>query len=222
MLGSIFASGNITYAEIAICTIASLILGVIVALSYMFRNTYTKGMVVTLALLPALIQSVILLVNGNLGAGVAVMGAFSLVRFRSAPGSARDIASIFFSMAIGLATGMGYVVYAVGFTIVFAACTLVYQIVPFGEKEASFKTLKITIPEDLDYTGLFDDVFHQFTSKNTLESVRTVNLGSLYELTYSIVLKDTAKEKAMIDEIRCRNGNLNIVCARNVGTKETL
>ena len=189
---------------------------------YMYRNTYSKGFVITLALLPAMVQSVILLVNGNLGVGVAVMGAFSLVRFRSIPGSASEIASIFFAMAVGLATGMGFIGYAVLFTVVISIMMMLYATVRFGESRGTQRTLKIVIPEDLDYTDLFNNLLEEFTTKATLERVGTTNLGSLYELKYIITLKDVKREKEMIDKIRQRNGNLNITCGRVATGKEEL
>lgn len=214
MLDSILATGgSITLPQILGCTLVSLVLGVAIALTYMFKNTYNRNFVLTLALLPVLVQSVILVVNGNLGTGVAVMGAFSLVRFRSVPGSAREIASIFFAMAVGLSTGMGYIAYAALFAALVSAVMLLYVALNFGGASHA-KALRVTIPEDVDYTGLFDDLFAQYTSQAELERVKTTNLGSLFELHYNVTLKDEAREKAFIDEIRKRNGNLGIICTR--------
>jgi len=210
----VFSGGRVSIGSVLICTAVSLVLGFVVALVYMYRNVYTKKFVVTLALLPAIVQAVIMLVNGNLGTGVAIVGAFSLVRFRSVPGSAKEISAVFFSMAIGLATGMGLAAYAVLFTAVISLMMIFYSLVNFGEKGPEEKVLKITIPENLDYTGLFDDLFDKYTRRVSFEKVRTTNLGSLFELQYTIVLRDISKEKEFIDEIRCRNGNLGIVCGR--------
>lgn len=217
MLNNIIANSQNLTVTTLICLASSLVLGVVVALIYMYRNTYSKSFVVTLSLLPAMVQTVILLVNGNLGVGVAVMGTFSLVRFRSVPGSAREISAIFFAMAVGLACGMGFVVYAAVFTIIIGLATILYMTLKFGENGGSRRTLKIVIPEDLDYSDIFDDLFREYTSKSELESVRTTNLGSLYELKYNIALKDVKKEKELLDKLRQRNGNLNIICSR-VGT----
>lgn len=195
-------------------TVVSVLLGLGVALIYMYKNRYSKSFVVTLALLPAMVQIVIMLVNGNLGAGVAVMGAFSLVRFRSIPGSAREIGSIFLAMAIGLATGMGYLLVAALFLAFMGAMTVVLNTTSFGERKTIEKELKITIPETLDYDGLFEDLFTKYTKKAELIQVRTTNMGSLFELTYSIELNSPVVQKSFLDEIRCRNGNLNIVCGR--------
>ena len=163
-----------------------------------------------------------MLVNGNLGTGVAVMGAFGLVRFRSAPGNAREIGSVFLAMAIGLATGMGYLGIAVLLLIIIGAAILVLAAVPLGSQSFAQKELKVTIPENLDYAGIFDDLFEKYTKRAVLMKVRTTNMGSLYELCYRIELKKEEEEKAMLDDIRCRNGNLTIVCGRIVENREEL
>jgi uncharacterized membrane protein YhiD involved in acid resistance len=194
------------------CTLASLAMGFGVALTYMYKNTYSKSFAVTLVLLPAMVQLVIMVVNGNLGAGVAVMGAFSLVRFRSIPGSAREISSIFFAMAVGLAAGMGYLMVSFIFLLMIGFVTMLLNTFHFGETKRMEKELKITIPENLNYIGMFDDLFEQYTKEATLMRVKTTNMGSLYELQYKITLKNPEIEKAFIDDLRCRNGNLNIVC----------
>lgn len=205
---------TISLQGMLLCTAASLIMGLLSACIYMYKNTYSRNFVMTLVLLPAMVQIVIMLVNGNLGAGVAVMGAFSLVRFRSVPGSAREISHIFLAMAIGLATGMGYVGYAAIFLLIVGAADLVLMSVPFAEGKKEEKELKITIPENLDYTGIFDDLFAAFTDKVELQQVRTTNMGSLYELRYHVMLKNKEKEKEFLDQLRCRNGNLTISCGR--------
>lgn len=214
MLNNIITNSQNLTATTLLCLGAALVLGLVVALIYMYRNTYSKSFVVTLALLPAMVQTVILLVNGNLGVGVAVMGTFGLVRFRSVPGSAREISAIFFAMAVGLATGMGFVGYATVFTAIIGLATILYMTFKFGESGGSGRTLKIVISEDLDFSDIFDDLFTEYTVKSELESVRTTNLGSLYELKYHIVLKDVKREKELLDKLRQRNGNLNITCSR--------
>ena len=191
---------------------AGLALGLVIALIYMYRSDYNKPFVVTLALLPAIVGAVISIVNGNLGTGVAVMGAFSLVRFRSIPGTAKEIGYIFFSMAVGLATGMGYIPYAAVFTVIVGIVSLVLFKSRFGEIRGAKKQLKITIPESLDYSGLFDDLFDAFTRFHKLRRVKTTNMGSLFQLYYDIILKDETEEKAFIDQLRYRNGNLDIIC----------
>lgn len=226
MLNSILtlfdASGAVTIAGLLLCTLSSLLLGTAAALLYLYRNSATKGFVVTLAVLPAVVQLVIMLVNGNLGTGVAVAGAFSLVRFRSAPGSAREILGIFLAMAIGLATGMGYLGIALLFLVVVGAAILLLTGSRFGEAGASERALKILIPESLDYTNVFDDLFAAYTTRCELIRVKTTNLGSMYELNYQLALKDPAAEKKFLDELRCRNGNLNITCARQTMGKDAL
>ena len=220
MLDSIIGT-QITLSIFGICTAVSLILGVATALVGMFRSKCTQSFAVALAILPAVVQVVIMLVNGNVGAGVAVAGAFSLVRFRSAPGTAREIAVIFLAMAIGLATGMGYVVLAVLFFLVAGGLLLLLTLLNFGGSDPAERVLRITIPENLDYDGLFDDLFAKYVRSFSLEKVKTTNMGTLYELQYRIVLKNDRIPKAFFDELRCRNGNLNIVCSRE-SSGETL
>ena len=220
MLSSIIES-TITLQTFLICTGVSLGLGLLSALICKFRNQTSQSFLITIAILPAIVQTVIMLVNGNIGAGVAVAGSFSLVRFRSAQGSAREIAAIFMVMAIGLATGMGYITLALIFFIVVALFQLLLCLFGFGSVNDSERSLKITIPEDLDYEGVFNDIFEKYTRSAKLESVKTSNLGTLYELKYDIVLKGNTVPKAFLDEIRTRNGNLNIVCGK-IQVRESL
>ena len=221
MLDSIISGSGLSLTSFLICTAVSLILGLAVAGLCMVKNKASKSFVLALAVLPAVVQMVIMLVNGNIGAGVAVAGAFSLVRFRSASGSAREIAMIFLAMAIGLATGMGYVAAAAIFFVILALFILLLTFTRFGAGKENERSLKITIPEDLDYDGLFDDLFQRYTSSHELETVKTSNMGTLYELEYKVVLKDEQMPRAFLDELRCRNGNLNISCGKPV-TKEAL
>lgn len=202
----------ISVTDFMLCLGLSLVLGLIMAVSYMYRTRYTKSFVVTLALLPAVVCVVIMMVNGNVGTGVAVAGAFSLVRFRSVPGTAKEICALFLGMGAGLISGMGYLGFAVLFTLIMCGMFLLYDSLEFGagNKKNLYKTLNVTIPEDLDYTGVFDDIFTEYTIEHNLSRVKTTNMGSLFRLTYDITLKDAAGEKEMIDKIRCRNGNLEI------------
>lgn len=213
MLNSILGT-ELTLISFLICTGVSLLLGVGTALVAGYRSRSTQSLAVTLAILPAVVQAVITLVNGSIGAGIAVAGAFSLVRFRSAPGTAREIAAIFLAMAIGLATGMGYVGLAALLFLILAGAMLALTALRFGQKEDAGRILKITIPEDLDYDGLFDDLFERYTTAHTLEKVKTTNMGTLYELRYRITLRQEPVPKVFLDELRCRNGNLNITCCR--------
>ena len=215
-------SGDIqlTLLNTAACTLASIVIGFVIALIYMYTvRKYSKDYVITLMLLPILVQTIIMLVNGNLGTGVAVMGAFSLVRFRSLPGNAREIGMIFFAMSTGLATGMGYITYAVCMTVIVGILLLIVCNTNFGNPRVPVKKLRVTIPEDLDYDNIFNDLFEKYTKTAELENVKTVNLGSLFTLTYDITLKDEHLEKEFIDEIRCRNGNLTVVIGRELNDK---
>ena len=220
MLDSILQS-QLTVGTFLTCTAVSLILGIGTAWLAGFRSRTSQSLAVTLAILPAVVQTVILLVNGNIGAGVAVAGAFGLVRFRSAPGSAREIGAVFLAMAVGLATGMGYVTLAALFFAVIAAAVLVLTVLNFGGGSEHDRILKITIPEDLDYDGLFDDLFARYLRSARLEQVKTSNMGTLYELRYRVQLRQPLPSKEFLDALRCRNGNLNIVCAR-AGEKDAL
>ena len=217
------SSTSLSYKELLICIITSIILGLLVAFVHMYRNIYSKNFVITLAVLPVLVQLVIMLVNGNLGTGVAVLGAFSLIRFRSVAGGAREITSIFWSMGIGLATGMGFIGYIAIFSVIIAIFLLLLNTVNFGEKNnIAEREIKITIPEDLDYPGLFDDLFATYTYSATLDSVKTTNMGSLYELRYRVMLKDNQTEKDLMDELRVRNGNLTIISGKVSTNREEL
>lgn len=202
--------------DFLICLVFALALGLVMAFAYMYRTRYTKSFVVTLALLPAVVCIVIMLVNGNIGTGVAVAGAFSLVRFRSVPGTAKEICTLFLAMGTGLITGMGYIGFAVLFTVIMCAMFLLYNSLDFGAKKNSqmYKTFNITIPEDLDYSEVFEDVFKEYTSQFDLVRVKTTNMGSMFKLTYNATMRDTKKEKEMIDKLRCRNGNLEITVSK--------
>ena len=206
----------ISLTDFLICVGSALIIGMILAGSYMWKTRYTKSFVATLAMLPAIVCVVIMMVNGNVGAGVAVAGAFSLVRFRSVPGSAKEIGAIFLAMGTGLVVGMGYIGYAFLIAVIFGGMTVLYNQLDFGAGKgmALYKTLHITIPEDLDYTEVFDEVLKKYTEKCELVQVKTTNMGSLFRLTYHLKLKMINEEKNMIDELRCRNGNLEITVSR--------
>ena len=210
--------------DFILCITTSLLLGLILAFAYMYRSEYTKSFLVTLALLPATVCVVIMMVNGNIGAGVAVAGAFSLVRFRSAPGSAKEILAIFLAMGAGLVAGMGYLAYAALFTLLMSAVFFFYNMLARRTVKAELlnKTLKVTIPEDLDYTGVFDDIFAQYTTKSELVKVKSTNMGSMFRLTYNIVLREPSMEKQMLDRIRERNGNLEIMISRQEKRTEEL
>ncbi len=199
-------------ADFLLCVGVSLVIGLALCAMTLWRTQYSRSFAVTLAILPGVVCVVIMMVNGNVGTGVAVAGAFSLVRFRSAPGSAREIGAIFIAMGAGLITGMGYLAYGALFALLLGGATMLYTALGLGESRgpSSFRTLHITIPEDLDYVGVFDEVMARFTRKSTLTQVRSTNMGSLFKLTYELTLRDPSQEKAFLDELRLRNGNLEI------------
>ena len=197
----------------------ALVLGLVVAKVYQYKTVYSKSFVMSLALLPALIAVVIFLVNGSLGAGVAVMGAFSLIRFRSAPGGAKELVSIFLAMTIGIAIGMGYLVFAGAFTLIMSVALVLLETINFGQMKHSIRQLTIVIPESLDYESIFDDIFDKATNHLELASVKTSDMGSLFKIKYIIQLNGKMTEKELMDALRTRNGNLEIAISRYI-TKE--
>lgn len=214
-------AGSVSVQAALLCTGVSLVLGLVIAAVYMLQGEYTKNFVVTLLLLPALVQAVIMLVNGNLGTGVAIMGAFSLVRFRSVPGTSREISGVFYAIVVGLATGMGYLAYAVMITVIVGAMMLVsYKVV--GHAGVQQHLLRIVISEDLDYEGFFEDILQKYTKTARLIQVKTINMGSMYELRYEIALAKDALVKEMIDDIRTSNANLTVSCSRVLTSREEL
>lgn len=217
-------TSTITLTDFLLCIGTSLVIGLVLALSYMFKSRYTKSFIVTLSLLPSVVCVVIMMVNGNVGAGVAVAGAFSLVRFRSVPGNAKEITMLFLAMGAGLISGMGYVGFALLFTAIMCVACIAYNSMDFGAKRnaAIYKTLNITIPEDLDYTNVFESILQNYADRYELIKVKTTNMGSLFRLTYNLTLKNPEKEKEMIDALRCRNGNLEITVSRQETTTSEL
>lgn len=206
---NIFNAINVKTAEgYFFCLLFALICGVIAALTAVYRNKTSKSFIIALILLPVIVETVIVMVNGNVGTGVAVMGAFSLVRFRSVPGKARDIAAIFLAMTAGLTCATGYVAIALLFTLIVGAITVIASIIFIKDHNAM--ELRITVPESLNFYGEFDDIFKKYTKSYRLIKVKTSNMGSLYKLFYKIDLTDNNKIKDFIDELRCRNGNLEI------------
>lgn len=195
---------------------AALVIGLFLAMTYSFRTRYTKSFLATLIMLPAVVAMVIMMVNGSIGAGIAVAGAFSLVRFRSVPGSAREIAALFLAMSAGLACGMGQLLYGGVFVLVMGLVMMLYSLMKFGDGSPSARRLVVMIPEDLDYSGVFDDLMNTYTNRSDLVKVKTTNMGSMMKLTYDIDLKDAAKEREFLNEMRCRNGNLEISISRHV------
>ena len=176
----------------------------------MKTSRYSKNFIITLAVLPILVSVIMIMVNGNLGTGIAIAGAFSLVRFRSMPGNAKEIMSVFFAMTIGIAIGAGYVVFAGIITLVVSLMILLLTLIKYGDNNNKYKRLDIVVPETLDYDTIFDEIFNKYVDKYELIRIKTTNLGSLYELKYDITLKDKIREKDFIDDLRVRNGNLKI------------
>lgn len=223
MFGSILASTtSITVTEYIVCSLISVVLGTVVALIHCFRNTYSKNLILSLVVIPMVVQSIVMLVNGNVGTAVAVLGAFSLVRFRSQPGNAREITSIFTVMSVGLAMSRGYVGVAAALVVLVGVVSIVLTLLRFGDSTNGMKELRITIPENIDFEGIFDEIFEKYTSKCEMKRVKSTNMGSLFELTYSICEKKGISEKAFIDDLRCRNGNLNISIGRAVTPRDEL
>lgn len=206
----------IAVQDFLLCVGCSLVIGLILAVAYMCGTRYTKSFVATLAILPAVVCVVIMMVNGNVGTGVAVAGAFSLVRFRSAAGSAKEIGAIFLAMGTGIVAGMGYLGYAFLVAVLLGGVSLLYHRLDFGagKKQDRYKTMHITIPEDLDYSGVFDKILQKYTTECELVQVKTTNMGSLFRLTYNLTLRSGDQEKEMIDKLRCRNGNLEITVSK--------
>ncbi len=221
-LFSSITNNGVTIRSFLICTAFSLAIGLIMAFAYSRRTRYTQSFLLTMVIMPSVVQMIIMLVNGNLGTGIAVAGAFTLVRFRSVPGNAKEISAIFMAMAAGLACGTGYVGIASLFTLIMCSVMLLAAYTKFGVPKREEKSLKITIPESLDYSGIFEEILRKYTRSYELVNIKTTNLGSLYKLDYLIIMKETGKEKEMIDAIRCLNGNLEISCGRPVNNEMTL
>jgi hypothetical protein len=210
--------------QFLLCIGCSLLIGIILALGYMMHTRYTKSFIMTLAVLPAIVCVVIMMVNGNIGTGLAVAGAFSLVRFRSVPGSAKEITMLFLAMGTGLLTGMGYIGFGFVFAVVMSVVIAFYNRFDFGTQKnmLRYKTIRIAIPEDLDYTNVFDKVFEVYTDKYELVRVKSFNMGSMFRITYNLTMKKDANEKEMLDMLRCRNGNLEITISKQDNSVEEL
>lgn len=203
-----------------VCTVVAMLLGGIVALSLSVKGRLSKNFALSLVLLPPIVETVLILVNGNLGTGIAVMGAFSLVRFRSLPGSSREIVGIFMSMALGVAAALGYLGVAVIFTAIVCVVVVLFALINVPQGKRGRLELRITVPENLNYVHCFDEVFEKYTKYHKLTKAKTASLGSLYKLTYEIELKSAEAEKNFIDEIRIRNGNLEVSLGELVRTEE--
>ena len=213
-------SSEVTVAHFAICTAVGVLCGILVALFYMYKNSYTKSMVSSIILLPAIVSLVIMMVNGNIGAGLVTAGTFQLIKFRSVKASARDLISVFLAMAGGLACGMGYVGIAVLFELIMCVAGVILFAINFKDNKDLDKTVKITIPENLDAN--FDDVFKKYTSKFEMSEVKTVDMGSLLRYTYNVSLNKQDDLLKLMNEIRSKNGNLEVSISRMTTAKEEL
>lgn len=218
MLKSLFSNttSSIELSSILICTLVALLLGLIIAHTHKRTTRYSKDFLITLAILPVLIQTIMIMVNGNLGTSVAILGAFSLVRFRSIPGTSKEILSVIFSMTIGLATGMGHVLFATIMTLIISLAIIIFSKIDILSLNREEKLLKIVIPENMDYTTMFDEIFAKYTKETHLDHVKTTNMGSLFELTYRIILNKGINEKEFIDDLRIRNGNLKVMLSHEI------
>ena len=211
LYSTLMGNTTVSYTGFLLPIAAALFLGIIFAMAYMYRSRRSRSFIATLAILPAVVCVVIMAVNGNIGAGVAVAGAFSLVRFRSAPGTAKEITALFIAMASGLLCGMGFLIYAGIFVLIMSFVLVLYSMIGFGEEDNSLrKSLRIAVPENVDYGKEFDEVFSEYTTSHRLVSAKTAGMGSVFKLSYDITLKEASMEKALIDALRCRNGNLEI------------
>ena len=223
MLKSIFTdtvSSSVSIEAMLICTLVSIILGIVIAFTHKATSKYSKNFLITLAILPVLVQIIMIMVNGNLGTSLAIAGAFGLVKFRSLPGTSKEILSVFFAMSIGLATGMGHIFLASMMTIIISICIILLCKIKMFNPNNTEKILKIIVPESLDYTNMFDDIFASFTKAVKLEQAKTINMGSLFELTYRVSLKSDSNEKEFIDAIRVKNGNLKVALSLDINNNE--
>ena len=222
MLTSILTNSttDVSIISVCICSVLSIVYGFILALTHKYTSKYNKNFLTTITLLPLIVMCIILLVNGNLGMSVAIAGTFSLVRFRSVPGTSKEILTVFFAMAIGLAVGMGYVLFAGGITILGCLMMIIFNATHIYDKDRYEKHLCITTPEDLDYTEVFNDTLNKYTTKYSLDNVKTTNLGSMFELKYNVILKNNINEKEFIDDLRIKNGNLKIVLTHPIDSSD--
>lgn len=216
------SAGSLSIGSAVLITFCSIIYGLMIAATYMTKGKYTKNYAITLVVLPAIVQVVIMMVNGSVGTGIAIAGSFSLIRFRSQPATSKEISTIFLAMAVGLSNAMGYLTFSLFVTVIFCLLLFALEHTKFGEKKNNTRNIKITIPENLDYTTVFDDLFAQYLKDVTLERVKTANMGSMFELTYTAEFLAEEKEKEFIDAVRCRNGNLTILVSRPMPAKEEL
>lgn len=217
MLVSLLAdkAESINMIQLGLCTVTSIALGIMVALVCMHRNSYRKSFIVALLVVPALIQFIMMVIQEDVARAIILLGVFGIMRASIEPGESRETMSLLWAIGIGVATGLGYIIYVISFSLALSVLLLVMQSITFGGGgRTSKRIIKIMIPENLDYPNLFDDLFKKYLHEFTMESVKTTNMGSLYEIAYAVKFKDIVNEKALIDEIRVRNGNLTVISAK--------
>lgn len=222
MFNTIFdnTSVGLDVKTVLICAAISIALGFAIAIAHMKTSQTTKGFLVTLAVLPLLVMAVMIMINGSLGTSIAILGAFSLIRFRSIRGRAKDLLAVFFAMMVGLALGMGHALFATVITAIGIIAIVFFSTTPILEPNRKERVLKVVIPEDLDYEEVFADIFKKYTSKASLVKMKTMNMGSLYKLTYDVKLRSGVKEKEFLDEIRVKNCNLKVLLSEPVCEEE--
>lgn len=220
MLNSIINSTGVSFSDFLVCSGVSIILGLIISIVYKYTSKYSKNFLISLVVLPVLVQTIIFMTSGSLGTSIAIVGTFSLVKFRSLPGTSKEIMSILFAMTIGLATGVGQLLFAIIVTIIVSLLIVILSKSKYGDIGNNQKILKIVIPEDMDYQNVFDEIFNKYLNNVRLDSVKTINMGSLFELSYVVNEKNNINEKEFIDELRVRNGNLKIILSRELDTNE--
>lgn len=213
MFNTIFdtSASGLEISTALISAVVALVLGIALAITHSKTSQTTKGMMITLAILPVLVMAVMIMINGNLGTSIAILGAFSLIRFRSIAGRAKDLLAVFAAMMIGLACGMGHVLFATIIMIIYIIATIIFTYTHFLEPDRHERVLKIVIPEDMDYEEVLEDTFKKYTSRHHLVRMKTMNMGSLYKLTYDVKIKHGVKEKEFLDEIRVKNMNLKVL-----------
>lgn len=221
LFGTIF-TGTLTVGQFLLAIVSSILFGLVLALAYMYRNTYTKSFISALVLVPAIETVVIMLVNDNIGVGLSVAGSFALIRFRSVKGNAKELVAVFLAMTIGIICGTGFIMLAGLFTALLCLVMFVLELLNFGKMSENERYLKITIPESLNYDEVFEEILKKYTSRYELVSLKTLTLGSLFRVDYTITMKDPKQLKKMIDELRTRNGNLEIMCAKVSVDREEL
>ncbi|MCD8155715.1 MAG: DUF4956 domain-containing protein [Clostridiales bacterium] len=219
MLNSVIGT-SLTTGSLLICTAASVVLGFFTALGSTYKSQSSKSVFTTIAIMPVIVQIVMMVVNGNIGTGIAVAGAFTLVRFRTIPGKARDILFMFTAMGIGMACGTGYIAVAALLAVLVILLNVIYLKSKFADDRICQRYLRITIPEDLNYTHEFDEIFAKYTTRCEFQGVRTTNMGSLFRVAWDIDLANSDCEKDFIDELRTLNGNLEICCNISVPERE--